>query len=42
LYFYADKEFKDVDLNQYNGTGAESVLQSPTVRSYGINFKLTF
>jgi len=42
LYFYADKEFEDVDLNQYNGTTGQSVLQSPTIRSYGINFKLTF
>ncbi len=42
LYFYADKAFKDVDLNQYNGTSSTSVLQSPTVRSYGINFKLSF
>ncbi len=42
LYFYANKEFKDVDLNQYNGTSGESVLQSPTIRSYGVNFKLTF
>ncbi|WP_158994680.1 SusC/RagA family TonB-linked outer membrane protein [Mucilaginibacter sp. L196] len=42
LYFYANKEFEDVDLNQYNGTSGQSVLQSPTIRSYGINFKLTF
>jgi len=42
LYFYANAEFKDVDLNQYNGTAGTSVLQSPTVRSYGVNFKVTF
>jgi len=42
LYFYANSEFKDVDLNQYNGVAGQSVLQSPTVRSYGVNFKLTF
>jgi len=42
LYFYKDARFKDVDLDQYNGTSASSVLQSPTVRSYGLNLKLTF
>jgi TonB-linked SusC/RagA family outer membrane protein len=42
LYFYANKEFEDVDLNQYNGTAGTSVLQSPTIRSFGINFKLSF
>jgi len=42
LYFYANAEFKDVDLNQFNGTSGVSVLQSPTVRSFGVNFKLTF
>jgi TonB-linked SusC/RagA family outer membrane protein len=42
LYFYANKEFEDVDLNQYNGIAGTSALQSPTIRSYGVNFKLTF
>ena len=42
LYFYKDPRFKDVDLDQYNGNSSLSVLQSPTVRSYGVNFKLTF
>lgn len=42
LYFYKDPRFKDVDLDQYNSATASSVLQSPTVRSYGLNFKLSF
>ena len=42
LYFYKDKRFKDVDLDQYNSATAQTVLQSPTVRSYGVNFNLSF
>ncbi len=42
LYFYANKDFKDVDLDQYNGATASTSLQSPTVRSYGFNFKVSF
>ena len=42
LYFYKDKRFKDVDLDQYNGSVAQTVLQSPTVRSYGFNLNLSF
>jgi len=42
LYFYADKRFKDVDLDQYNGYVSVTGLQSPTVRSYGLNLKATF
>ncbi|TDN40578.1 SusC/RagA family TonB-linked outer membrane protein [Hymenobacter sp. UV11] len=42
LYFYADKRFKDVDLDQYNGAVSVTGLQSPTVRSYGLNLKATF
>jgi TonB-linked SusC/RagA family outer membrane protein len=42
LYFYKDKRFKDVDLDQYNGAQAQTVLQSPTVRSYGFNLNLSF
>jgi len=42
LYFYKDKRFKDVDLDQYNGAVAQTGLQSPTVRSYGVNFNLSF
>ena len=42
LYFYKNKEFKDVDLDQYNDATAQTVLQSPTVRSYGVNFNLSF
>jgi hypothetical protein len=42
LYFYKDKRFKDVDLDQYNGTASSTSLQSPTVRSYGFNLNLSF
>ena len=46
LYFYKDAEFKDVDLDQYSapqpGAGSYTGLQSPSVRSYGFNFKLSF
>ncbi|GAC1314509.1 MAG: SusC/RagA family TonB-linked outer membrane protein [Mucilaginibacter sp.] len=43
LYFYKNPEFKDVDLDQYsNSTAALTGLQSPSVRSYGLNIKLSF
>ncbi len=43
LYFYKNAEFKDVDLDQYAGTNtALTGLQSPSVRSYGLNIKLSF
>jgi len=42
LYFYGDKRFKDVDLDQYNGAYSVTGLQSPTVRSYGLNLNATF
>lgn len=42
LYFYADKRFKDVDLDQYNSAVSVTGLQSPTVRSYGLNLNATF
>jgi TonB-linked SusC/RagA family outer membrane protein len=43
LYFYKNPEFKDVDLDQYaNTTTALTGLQSPSVRSYGVNVKLSF
>jgi hypothetical protein len=43
LYFYKNPEFKDVDLDQYaNSRTALTGLQSPTVRSYGVNLKLSF
>lgn len=41
LYFYKDKRFKDVDLDQYNGETPLTGLQSPTVRSYGFNINVT-
>ena len=43
LYFYKDPEFKDVDLDQYaNSSSTSTALQSPSVRSYGLNVKLSF
>ncbi|MBS1529137.1 MAG: SusC/RagA family TonB-linked outer membrane protein, partial [Bacteroidetes bacterium] len=43
LYFYKDPKFKDVDLDQYANTRSTLTgLQSPSVRSYGINLKLSF
>ncbi|WP_245975276.1 SusC/RagA family TonB-linked outer membrane protein [Deminuibacter soli] len=42
IYFYGDKRFKDVDLDQYNGPTSLSVLQSPTTRRYGINLNVVF
>lgn len=42
LYFYKDKNFKDVDLDQYNSATSTTALQSPTVRSYGFNLKASF
>jgi len=42
LYFYKDKRFKDVDLDQYNYATASTGLQSPTVRSFGINLNVSF
>jgi hypothetical protein len=42
LYFYKDKRFKDVDLDQYNTATATTVFQSPTVRSYGVNLNVSF
>ena len=42
LYFYSDKRFKDVDLDQYNSPVRRTGLQSPTVRSYGLNLNATF
>lgn len=42
LYFYKDKRFKDVDLDQYNYSSGSTGLQSPTVRSYGLNLNVSF
>jgi hypothetical protein len=43
LYFYKDPKFKDVDLDQYANTRTSLTgLQSPSVRSYGLNLKVSF
>jgi len=42
LYFYKDKRFKDVDLDQYPQGLSLTSLQSPTTRRYGFNLNITF
>jgi len=42
IYFYGDKRFKDVDLDQYNYAADGTGLQSPTTRRYGININIVF
>ena len=52
LYFYKDKRFKDIDLDQYNSTpsltqGGNPIygstdLQSPTTRRFGLNLNIVF
>lgn len=42
IYFYKDKRFKDVDLDQYNYSTSGTDLQSPTTRRYGFNINVVF
>lgn len=42
IYFYKDKRFKDVDLDQYNYALGATGLQSPTTRRYGLNLNVVF
>lgn len=42
IYFYADKRFKDVDLDQYPQGLSSTGLQSPTSRRFGFNLNVTF
>ncbi len=42
LYLYGDIRFKDVDLDQYNGSTSSTGLQSPTTSRYGVNINLVF
>jgi hypothetical protein len=42
IYFYKDKRFKDVDLDQYNYSTTGTGLQSPTTRRLGVNINLVF
>lgn len=42
LYFYGDKRFKDVDLDQYNYNVGLTQLQSPTTRRFGFNVNIVF
>ena len=42
IYFYGDKRFKDVDLDQYNYNLSGTGLQSPTTRRFGFNINLVF
>ena len=42
IYFYKDKRFKDVDLDQYNYSTSGTGLQSPTTRRFGFNINVIF
>ncbi len=42
IYFYKDKRFKDVDLDQYNYATDGTGLQSPTTRRLGFNLNVVF
>ncbi|CAN5419619.1 SusC/RagA family TonB-linked outer membrane protein [soil metagenome] len=42
IYFYKDKRFKDVDLDQYNYSLSGTGLQSPTTRRFGFNLNVVF
>jgi TonB-linked SusC/RagA family outer membrane protein len=42
IYFYKDKRFRDVDLDQYNAALSGTALQSPTPKRYGVNINLVF
>lgn len=42
IYFYRDKRFKDVDLDQYNYNTSGTGLQSPTTRRFGFNINVVF
>ena len=42
IYFYADKRFKDVDLDQYNYSTTGTGLATPTTRRYGFNVNIVF
>jgi len=42
IYFYKDKRFKDVDLDQYNYEEGGTGLQSPTTRRFGFNINVVF
>ncbi|MFT3950027.1 MAG: SusC/RagA family TonB-linked outer membrane protein [Agriterribacter sp.] len=42
IYFYKDKRFRDVDLDQYNDKTTGTALQSPTNRRYGFNLNIVF
>ena len=42
IYFYKDKRFKDVDLDQYNYSTSGTGLQSPTTKRYGVNLNVVF
>jgi hypothetical protein len=42
IYFYKDKRFKDVDIDQYNYSTGSTSLQTPTMRRFGVNLNLTF
>ena len=42
IYFYKDKRFKDVDVDQFNYGTSSTALQTPTTRRFGFNIQLSF
>ena len=42
LFYFQEKQNKDVDLDQYAGTQTSTSLQTPTVRRFGLNINLVF
>jgi TonB-linked SusC/RagA family outer membrane protein len=42
LFYFQEKQNKDVDLDQYAGTQTSTALQTPTVRRFGVNLNLVF
>ena len=42
LFYFQEKQNKDVDLDQFAGTQTSTSLQTPTVRRFGLNINLVF
>ena len=42
LFYFQEKQNRDVDLDQYAGSQTSTNLQTPTVRRFGLNINLVF
>ncbi|MEY3946595.1 MAG: hypothetical protein RJB03_1301 [Bacteroidota bacterium] len=42
LFYFQEKQNRDVDLDQYAGSQTSTSLQTPTVRRFGLNINLVF